>query len=181
MPRKISNEEYLNIFLEIHNNYYSYPEGICITNSRKDYVVVKCPEHGIYKVRADHHKRGIKCRECSPGNKLGIFTKISAESHRDEWEKIDSMLYFLEIYDKEERFYKVGVTTFLNLKSRIKEFPSNYIVKILLTCENNLYQNVIHESGIKEDCSFMKYIPKKDFRGKEECFKENPLNYYYEN
>ena len=175
---RYTNENYLEKCIEVHNNFYSYPNGVNINNIRFDYINVRCPIHGDFKVRADHHKSGIKCRKCNQGNDLGIFTKKLAQKNIKKWSKIDSHLYFLELKNDNELFYKVGVTT-IDLKKRLKEFPKNYNIEIIGCFNESLYRNVISEADIMEDFYINKYEPIQNFRGKTECFSLNMLESYY--
>lgn len=91
---KFNEIEYMKACKSIHNNFYTYPLGANIKNIRKDKILVNCPIHGNYMVRADHHKYGIKCRNCSEGNDIGLYNKINAERNRIKWNNIKSYLYF---------------------------------------------------------------------------------------
>lgn len=177
MPPKRTLESVLLQAREIHDNFYLYPNTVL--KSMREKIEVECPIHGAFFVRADHHVRGIRCRECNEGNSLGIFNLTNAENHKEQWLKINSWLYFLEILSPEETFFKVGVTTHSDMRNRVKELPKNYDIKVLCKFEDNLYHNTVSESIIKEEFSTFKYIPIKYFRGKEECFSENPLDHYY--
>ena len=175
--RKFNESQYLKNVKIVHDNFYKYPFGADITNMRRDYITVECPNHGYYKVRADHHKNGIKCRQCSKGNDLGVYTRVSADKNKNEWSAIKSFLYFLEIENDTEIFFKIGVTK--NIDKRLKEFPKNYNITVQGLFENSLYTNIMSENDIKEDFKNFKYTPSEKFRGWTECFEANMLNLYY--
>lgn len=177
MKGKTSQKDYLNKCSVVHNNFYLYDK--VVFDKKRDYIEVGCPVHGYYKVRADHHERGIKCRNCNQGNPLGVFNKGNAENHKEHWLQIDAWLYFLEIRFEKETFFKVGVVTNENIDNRLKEFPKNYSIKVIYFEKGNLYNHTFSESKILEDFRSLKYHPNEEFRGKNECFKENPLEYYY--
>ena len=171
------NEKYLIFVKEVHDDFYKYPFGVDIKNIRRDYITVECPQHGLYEVRADHHKYGIKCRSCSQGNDLGIYVESSANKNKNKWENIKSFLYFLQIQNENELFYKVGVTK--DITKRLKEFPKNYKITVQGIFEDNLYKNIISEINIKNDFENFKYKPCQKFRGWTECFQVDMLNLYY--
>lgn len=173
--RIVGREKILERCVEAHGKKFIYHY---IPDRVKDKIIAECSDHGVFEVRADHHFSGVDCRQCNPGNKLGVFSKGNANNHKKEWLKIKSLLYFLEIVSDEEIFYKVGVTV-KGITKRVKEFPSKYKINVLHMHPNNLYDNTYLEEKVKETFKKVKYKPKVNFRGKEECFSENPLNYYY--
>jgi hypothetical protein len=170
-------EHFIKIVEKVHNNFYNYDKLYLETKS--DYVEVGCPIHGYFKVRADHHESGVKCRNCNQGNPLGIFNKGNAENHKEEWLKICAWLYFLKIIANNETFFKVGVVTKKDINNRLKEFPKHYNIKVIYFEKGNLYEHTISESRIIEDFKTLQYTSKENFRGKKECFSDNPLEYYY--
>jgi ribosomal protein L31 len=177
MGRKKTTEDFIEESTIKHKGYYSYPNADY--TGGKYHIEIECPVHGTFSTKASHHLSGIRCRKCSPGNPLGILTRNGAENKKPTWSNIPSWLYFLEIQSYENTFYKVGVTTVKDINNRVKEFPKHFNITVLLTDEQNLYQNVLYESEIKAQFEFCKFKPLENFRGKEECFIENPLNYYY--
>lgn len=177
MKGKTSQEDYIKKCSLVHNNFYLYDR--VRFNKKRDYIEVGCPIHGYYKVRADHHERGIKCRNCNQGNSLGVFSKGNAENHKEQWLKIDAWLYFLEIKTESKVFYKVGVVTKEDIENRLKEFPKHYKIEVIYFEKGNLYDHTFSETRIIEDFKNIRFYPNEEFRGKNECFKENPLEYYY--
>lgn len=173
----MTNDEYKRKCKLIHDNFYDYSQTIMV--KKRDYIEVGCPIHGSYKVRADHHERGVKCRNCNQGNPYGIFSTANARAHKKEWLQIPAWLYFLEINSGIETFYKVGLIVKEDIKNRIKELPKHFKVKVLFVNKGNLYEHTFSETKIIEDFKSLKYCPEENFRGKQECFKENPLEYYY--
>lgn len=177
LNRRKTTEQFIAESKVIHNSFYDYSKTVYVTSKQK--LIVICPVHGDFEVAPHHHTAGIKCRQCSPGSTFGIFSTENADAHKEEWESIKATLYFLEITDGEDVFYKVGVTTKEDIQKRLKEFPSILKLKVLLTDESNLYKLSYTEKSILSDFKSFKYKPKKSFRGKEECFSVNPLDYYY--
>lgn len=175
-PRK-TTEDFIREGTLIHNGYYNYPNSVY--KGAREMIEVECPVHGAFNVRAGNHTIGVRCRKCNEGNSLGIFTRSTALKNKREWSQIPGLVYFLKLEDGDEVFFKVGVTYNLDINNRLKEFPKSYNIEVLLLDESNLYNSVISECNVKEDMQSFKYKPNKDFRGKEECFSENPLEYYY--
>jgi len=171
------NEHFIKIVKEVHNDFYNYDRLSLIT--KQDYIEVGCPVHGYYKVRASHHEAGVKCRKCNQGNPLGVYSIPNAENHKEQWLCTDAWLYFLEIKSEDTVFYKVGVVTKEDINNRLKEFPKHYDITVLYFEKDNLYNHTFSETQILSDFKHKMFIPKEDFRGKKECFIENPLEYYY--
>jgi len=72
------------------------------------------------------------------------------------------------LYNKDEDFYKVGITTKDNVKDRIK-YISHYTFEIVDTVSNTMYNIAIAEQEILANAE--KYKPKKRFGGYSECIK----------
>lgn len=177
LSRRSNTEDFIKASSLIHNNFYSYEKTVYV--KAKEKVIITCPVHGDFEVSPHHHKAGIKCRNCSPGSTFGILSKGNANAHKEDWLKIQASLYFLEIEYENNIFYKVGITTKSNIKDRLKEFPSSFNTKVIYKTEGNLFSLAFSEKNIIDDFKYFKYKPSISFRGKEECFSVNPLNYYY--
>jgi len=83
-----------------------------------------------------------------------------------EKKDLPATLYLL--YNKDEDFYKVGITTKDNVKDRIK-YISHYTFEIVDTVSNTMYNIAIAEQEILANAE--KYKPKKRFGGYSECIK----------
>ncbi len=60
--KKFTTEEFIAICNINHNNKYIYDKTI-YTGWDKN-IIIKCPEHGYFSQRADHHKDGFGCKKC---------------------------------------------------------------------------------------------------------------------
>ena len=58
MPKKLSQEEFIERCKKKHNNYYSYDKTVYTGMSNDDYIIVTCPIHGDFKQLAAGHIRG---------------------------------------------------------------------------------------------------------------------------
>lgn len=66
--RKLSTEEFVNRARKLHQERYSYEKTVY--SSMKDLVLVTCPEHGTFSVRAHDHVKAnalTGCRRCRRG------------------------------------------------------------------------------------------------------------------
>jgi len=58
---------YLRKVISLHAGKYQYTN--LIFTSSKDLVVVTCPIHGDFKIRAGHHASGVGCCQCGRGTR----------------------------------------------------------------------------------------------------------------
>lgn len=65
MPKKLSQEEFIERCKKKHNNYYSYDKTVYTGMSNDDYIIVTCPIHGDFKQLAAGHIRGKGCKDCA--------------------------------------------------------------------------------------------------------------------
>lgn len=165
--RRMTTEEFIEKANNKHNNFYSYEKSKYV-NSRTD-LIITCPIHGDFKQRAGGHIEGYGCQKC--GNlKHGDYRPWFIKTYFDRYpekKNIPATLYLL--YNKEENFYKIGITTKNDVKERIK-YISHYTFEIVDTVSDNMYNIAIAEQKILS--SFSKYKPNKRFGGYSECIKE---------
>ena len=50
MPRKLTNEDFLERANKIHNGKYSYPESYI---SRRSVMGIICPSHGLFRQKVN--------------------------------------------------------------------------------------------------------------------------------
>jgi len=60
---RLTLEEIINIFKEMHGNTYDYSEVIYVTNMQK--VKIICKKHGIFLQTPNTHRQGKGCPKCS--------------------------------------------------------------------------------------------------------------------
>ena len=63
MPRKQTQQEYVDDCLVIHDNFYSYPRTAYTTGRSK--IIITCPRHGDFTQLAESHKQGHGCSVCA--------------------------------------------------------------------------------------------------------------------
>ncbi len=79
-----TNEQYIQICKEKHNNFYSYE--LTKYERSSDFVWITCPIHGPFKMKAGTHMRGGNCRKCSyKKNKRtqDQWIKLCQEKHKN--------------------------------------------------------------------------------------------------
>lgn len=65
MPKKLSQEEFIERCKKKHNNYYSYDKTVYTGMSNDDYIIVTCPIHGDFQQKAGAHLYGQGCSQCA--------------------------------------------------------------------------------------------------------------------
>jgi len=112
------------------------------------------------------------CPECGKirsGGKGG-YSKKSAEDFKEDWIKIDALVYVIKAFDDNESFFKIGLTT-TSVETRFqgkRELPYQY--EILHVIKTNLYDAVIKETELHNSNKNHSYRPLKKFYGYTECF-----------
>lgn len=108
-----------------------------------------------------------KCFKTNYSASFGKATLNLTKDRIDLFSQTPALLYIIKAYDKEEYFYKIGITT-KALEKRFKFFPYKYeIIKIEFL---SLYNAIKLEKQYHEKLKDYKYNPKKTFGGHTECF-----------
>lgn len=76
--KKMTKEEFIENAKIVHNNYFSYEHCNFINVNSK--VIVTCPVHGDFEVKASNHLNGANCKICSKEN---IIHKITLRPKRN--------------------------------------------------------------------------------------------------
>jgi hypothetical protein len=63
MPRRLSQEEVIRRFSEVHGDVYDYSRVKYVSSSKK--VDVICRVHGEFSIAAGHHMNGVGCKQCA--------------------------------------------------------------------------------------------------------------------
>lgn len=107
MPKKLSQEEFIERCKKKHNGYYNYDKTVYTGMRNDDYIIVTCPIHGDFKQLAAGHIRGKGCKDCA-----GTITKTTEQFiidakkvHGDEYDYskskyINAMTYIEIIRNK---------------------------------------------------------------------------------
>jgi very-short-patch-repair endonuclease len=65
MPRKLTQEEFIQKANKKHNNLYNYEQSIYINSSLE--IAIECPLHGLFTQVAGYHLNGNGCQKCGRG------------------------------------------------------------------------------------------------------------------
>lgn len=172
--RTKSTKTFIKESKEIHGTMYSY--DLVKYTGQTNNVKIICPKHGVFEQLPYNHLYGKGCHKC--GVKIATETISSGKWRHIKWIKnakrsplFDSYkLYIIKCWDDDETFYKIG-RTFLTIDKRFIScsIPYEYELISLITHNDGLeickYEMMLHNKN-KEH----KYIPKKRFKGIQECF-----------
>lgn len=133
-----------------------------------DNVLFNCPIHGDFEKEISYfvHKRQF-CSKCANN---GIYNINKAEQNKQKWEQVNAKVYVLKIYDGQEEFYKIGITT-REIKVRFSKLSQKYKYEVLKIYELSLYDAVYLEKELHDKHGLFSYAPLKDIGGGHtECF-----------
>lgn len=164
------NTYFTNKAREVHGNKYDYSKVEYVNCTTK--ICIICPTHGEFWQNPSGHLKGYDCFKCPRKNSCGRgWTK--KDFIRLCTKKLGyGTLYQIRIFDDEESFYKVGITSKTIKRRFIGNSLSGYsyeIVDELLLDPATCWRA---ERQILKDNKHLKYLPKVKFAGWTECFSQ---------
>lgn len=169
MSKKVTTNSFIKEAQSVHGNRYIYSEVNYI--KAKNPVIIICKKHGEFRQQPQHHINGSGCPLC---NKI-IFYNDRNISNKF-FENKEGIFYILKLYDINEVFFKVGITT-RDINKRLKEFKNYYNVEIVHSQSGDFQTMYKHEKTFLDSFKNFRYKPKKEFKGNTECLFINPYNY----
>lgn len=164
--QRMTTEDFIKKAICKHEGFYFYDKSNYVNSRTK--LTITCPIHGDFEQQAGSHLEGYGCQKCADlkhGDYRPWFIKTYFDKYPEK-KNVPAILYLL--YNKEENFYKVGITTKTDIKERIK-YMSHYTFDVVDKVSDNMYNVAIAEQEILS--SSEKYKPKKRFGGYSECIK----------
>lgn len=165
--RRMTTEEFIKKARDTHDDFYLYNKSNYVNSRTK--LIVTCPIHGDFEQQAGGHLEGYGCQKCA-NLKHGDYRPWFIKTYFDRYpekKNVPAILYLL--HNKEENFYKVGITTKDNVKQRIK-YMSHYTFDIIDEVSDTMYNVAVAEQEILAKAT--RYKTKKRFGGHSECIKE---------
>lgn len=161
---RLTQEQFVSKANALHNHFYSYEKTV-YTISRAT-ITITCPIHGDFEQWAGGHLEGYGCRKCGD-QRHGDYRPWYITTYFDRFpskKDLPATLYLL--YNREENFYKVGITT-VDINERIKY--TRYSFEILDTVETTMYNAAVAEQQILQEYKSLRHYPKRKFGGYSEC------------
>lgn len=160
----VNKNEYLFNYLKIHQPQYIENGFEMVSNYIKNSKHIEFKLNGLlYKASP----RSLMCGSFSDCWCEGVYNKTLIERHKDKYKNMFCMVYKIKLYNKNENFYKIGITT-RNTKHRAKNFP--YKFEIIDEINTNLYEAYYLEQKLHKELKEYKYKPLITFGGQTECF-----------
>ena len=163
----IAKSEFTTKASHIHNNKYDYSLVEYQNNATK--VTITCKSHGSFEQTPGNHLKGKGCAVCA--SLESGFTRTNFKAKCEKNNNGLGILYVLECFNDNERFYKIGITS-NSIKRRYHSkasMPYLYsVVKEIIGDPIEIYdlETKLHQLN-KEN----KYVPSVSFAGHAtECF-----------
>lgn len=167
----------INEFIETHGLLYDYDKSDY--KNAKTKIKIRCKEHGVFLQGYSQHKMGQGCPECSEKERKdrvknnGGWTKTDWQSLGNTSKSFESYkVYIIHCWDEHESFYKIG-RTFKRLKKRFnsnRAMPYNYDIVRIFEGSGDSMRMYYFEKYLLNKNKKHRYLPKKEFSGKNECF-----------
>ena len=169
-------EDILEQANEVHDNKYDYslikPEDHTNMNKKeKEYHSIICPEHGVFKQTFYVHIHDrCGCPTC--GKDIGFRHKDKAYTASLKERHKTSNLYVMEFSNKDEMFFKIGIS--VDVKLRVRQLKNSsklkYEIKPLVIARSDVELIPKLELKLHEVFKDFAYKPNHPFQGDGECF-----------
>lgn len=142
-----------------HNNFYDYDKINYINGKTK--TTITCKIHGDFDQLPESHLSGHGCKKCAT-------VGFSKESWLKRLKGMKAYFYVLRVFNDEEEFIKIGITstTIEKRYKHLKKYEYDVLMKVEET-PSKVYD--IEKKQLKKYKNF-KYLPKQVFEGWSECF-----------
>ena len=165
-----------NIKQKLKVDDFQYPYIDTEFSDMNSKISILCVKHGMFKQDMLHHlTRNQGCKECGiEASKLKQIRKskpggnlVNYYTLNEEKGKLPGKLYSLKLYNDNEIFYKIGVTS-QSIKNRFCRIPYKYEVLKVLELSNLEVCKL--EETIHAENKELQYKPNEKFNGYTECY-----------
>lgn len=160
---KSNTEDFIEKAKIIHNNKYNYSLSEYVNNKVK--LKITCQNHGVFTQSPNNHLNGKGCPHCA-----NLKRGYSRTDYIEQANGKKACLYLIECSDKDEKFYKIGIT-FNSVNKRYcsnKSMPYKFtIVFEKMGDPGSIWDT---EKNILRKFKSYKHSPKISFKGQTECF-----------
>lgn len=113
--KKYNTEEFIEKANYVHNGYFTYEK--CKYEGSNKKVIVTCPIHGDFSVKANNHLIGYNCPKCSKEHITHEITKI--EQINASTKKITNEEFKQKVIDKYGDKYILDKVEYINNRTKI--------------------------------------------------------------
>ena len=153
---------------ETHGDKYDY--SISVYEGANKSISIKCPIHGIFSQRVtDHYVSG--CAKCGH---VDTFSRSKYIDNSESNHNGMSKLYFIEVFDDVESFYKIGISVYdiHERFSTFKQMPYDFHEVISIEDSASIIWDL--ETHLHKTFGMKLYTPLVTFGGSaKECFDFN--------
>ena len=91
MPKKHTQQQFIDISNKIHNNKYDYSKSVYVNSTSK--ITIICKDHGEFLQQANSHLRGVGCPSCAKCKRLTTeeFIRRSNIAHDNKFDYTKSI------------------------------------------------------------------------------------------
>jgi hypothetical protein len=159
-----TNKQFLKQCKEIHADKFIYLSEY-INNRSMIKIQCKFCNNVFEQLATNHIDKKCGCPKC---NRFVGFSINNFISKNPKIKNKPAKLYFYKFWNKNEEFYKVGITT------TIRDFgvSDTYNIKLISEVNTTLYDAILKEQKFLDDFKNYRYKPFKKFKGWTECFRK---------
>lgn len=172
-----TQEQFLQDAHKVHGSKYDY--SLCVYTGGKVKMPIICKAHGIFFRNAESHiNQSSGCPKCYDERRIGR-TGTSGYCERffnsyPEKKTTPAILYVAKMHDKNDIFFKVGITTKRNIKERFYYKSKNgTVITPVIEYQDALYDAYLKEKHLLTVLAPYRFFPNRKFGGYTECFKIN--------
>jgi hypothetical protein len=169
------NDGFIKKSKKIHHDKYDY-SLVDYQDTRKVLNII-CKIHGVFQQQPVTHLKGHGCPKCGLEKTIYNLTTNHIGWSILKWTKTGKQnkgnpkLYFVNVYNEEENFIKIG-RTYKKINERLAFLVKlGYKYEIIKVVEGNYNFIYNEEKKILNLYKNQKYTPKTKFHGYTECFK----------
>lgn len=157
----ITTEEIVRRACGVHGGLYDYSKVDFKREGKHPKIEIVCREHGSFWSSIDNHIRHKSgCPLCANSFKGHRNSKLKDR---------ETSLYFLEFYNNDEKFLKIG-TTIHSIDKRYGSYSKRYKYEVIKEKKMSYLDACALEQKIKREFKEYRYTPKLEFTGRTECF-----------
>lgn len=167
--KKLTTKTFIQKANKIHKEEYDYSEVFYEGSHEK--VNIICDIHGSFSQKPNNHLNGQGCPKCAIILR-NYYNLTNAENFKNKFKNEKAIVYLINIFSKEENFYKIGITT-TTLHYRFGDLVKYYDYNQVEIIDTNLYDAILLENKILTSKN-NNYKPKHKIKGYTECFSTIP-------
>lgn len=160
-------EYFINKAKEVHGDKYDYS---LVEYKSTFYKIKIIGKNGVFLQLPSAHLSGSGCKT-EAIDRMGWTHRTWGARAQESKNFTGYKVYFLECWDENEKFYKIGIT-YRDVSERFKNkrfMPYSYLILHTIEHDDPKYISEL-EIKLKQHHKDLKYLPCKKFAGRHECF-----------